>query len=337
MNEEKQNTGTGERIRIGNSCLTVEICLRGAELYAVRPAEGGDSYLWSGDPSIWSGRAPILFPICGALREDTYMHEGVQYRMDKHGFASGMRFEAVETGREHAVLRLEDSETTRAMYPFSFALTVRYALAERTLEVTYAVENRGGEPLYYSIGAHEGFALPEGVRAYEVHFDEREDMTAADLAGPYLAGTHRRILPEDGRVLPLDPEQFVPDALIFLFARSFAVPQGRDTGGARGIPGFSAPAAVAGQRRSVSVCGALEWIAGLYGQQRYFVGKAVDYGAGAPRDASVPAPPDFRRAADHVTPVCSDASYPFPTVGMALPVRVSVATSLCFLLRVENV
>ena len=216
MNEEKQNTGTGERIRIGNSCLTVEICLRGAELYAVRPAEGGDSYLWSGDPSIWSGRAPILFPICGALREDTYMHEGVQYRMDKHGFASGMRFEAVETGREHAVLRLEDSETTRAMYPFSFALTVRYALAERTLEVTYAVENRGGEPLYYSIGAHEGFALPEGVRAYEVHFDEREDMTAADLAGPYLAGTHRRILPEDGRVLPLDPEQFGPDALIFL-------------------------------------------------------------------------------------------------------------------------
>ena len=30
----------------------------------------GIEYLWQGDATYWSGQAPILFPICGGLRDD---------------------------------------------------------------------------------------------------------------------------------------------------------------------------------------------------------------------------------------------------------------------------
>ncbi len=31
----------------------------------------GREYLWQGDPAVWSGQAPVCFPICGGLRGDS--------------------------------------------------------------------------------------------------------------------------------------------------------------------------------------------------------------------------------------------------------------------------
>lgn len=30
----------------------------------------GVEYLWQGNPEYWSSQAPVLFPICGSLRDD---------------------------------------------------------------------------------------------------------------------------------------------------------------------------------------------------------------------------------------------------------------------------
>ena len=113
-----------------------------------------------------------------------------------------------------AVFLLTDSPETRAVYPFSFRFTVEYFLVGPALDVTYRVENTGGETLYYSIGAHEGFSLPEGVAAYEVVFDEPETLDHCVLAGGILSHETERII-ENSRILPLKEDYFKIDALIF--------------------------------------------------------------------------------------------------------------------------
>ena len=57
----------------------------GAELQTLRDLRRRD-YLWNGDAAWWTGRAPILFPIVGALAGDTLRVDGVDHAMAKHGF-----------------------------------------------------------------------------------------------------------------------------------------------------------------------------------------------------------------------------------------------------------
>ena len=62
-------------ISIQNEYLCVEISTKGAELQSIRDTAGTER-LWQGDPAFWTGRAPVLFPICGGLREDAYYLDG---------------------------------------------------------------------------------------------------------------------------------------------------------------------------------------------------------------------------------------------------------------------
>ena len=62
-------------IKIENSELSVSVSTLGAELMSVS-GKGGTEFLWNGDKNVWSGRAPLLFPICGGLKDGKYIYEG---------------------------------------------------------------------------------------------------------------------------------------------------------------------------------------------------------------------------------------------------------------------
>ena len=47
--------------------LDVEFQTLGGALSSIKDKEGVE-YLWQGDPTYWSGQAPVLFPICGSVR-----------------------------------------------------------------------------------------------------------------------------------------------------------------------------------------------------------------------------------------------------------------------------
>ena len=60
----------GERkmITIKNEFLTAKINELGAELVSLK--NGENEYIWEGKKEIWPNSCPIMFPICGGLKDD---------------------------------------------------------------------------------------------------------------------------------------------------------------------------------------------------------------------------------------------------------------------------
>ena len=166
-----------------------EINPLGAELWRLRDGTGRD-LLWDGDPAFWNGRAPILFPIVGALRNDRYRHEGREYALPRHGFARRMRWQLVEKLASAATFRLVADDATRAVYPFDFALEVTFAVAPAELTVSTRVSNTGDSVMPFSYGHHPALCWPftagEARADHRLHFERGEPQHVARLDGAGL-------------------------------------------------------------------------------------------------------------------------------------------------------
>lgn len=56
-------------IELKNEKVTVQFKEFGGALSSIKDQDGIE-YLWQGNPAYWSSQAPVLFPICGSLRND---------------------------------------------------------------------------------------------------------------------------------------------------------------------------------------------------------------------------------------------------------------------------
>ena len=213
--------------------LSAQIDPLGAQLSTLRDA-GGRDLLWNGDASVWAGRAPLLFPIVGALAGGTYRVGSKSYALPRHGFARVRRFEVVDCGPDTAVLRLNADAATLAAYPFEFQLEIRYVLTGPTLSSTTWVRNRGDGDMFASFGHHPGFRwpLPDG-QARAAHFiefsdDEPAPVRRLDAAG--LLTPERHATPVVARRLALDDALFKDDVLFLDAVRSRSVIYGAAAG-----------------------------------------------------------------------------------------------------------
>ena len=148
-----------ELITITSGDLTARINPHGAELWSLTDAQGRE-YMTDADPAFWTGHAPLLFPIVGALNGGEYRLGETTYALPKHGFARNSRFQLLAHDDHEARFALFDSEETRAVYPFAFALEIIFGLQGWTLAMDLAVTNRGDVPLPFSLGFHPAFAWP---------------------------------------------------------------------------------------------------------------------------------------------------------------------------------
>ncbi len=73
-----------EIITLSNGTLGVKISTYGAEILSVK--KGNVENVWDANPEYWHGHAPILFPICGRLKDNKYTFDGKEYEMSAHGF-----------------------------------------------------------------------------------------------------------------------------------------------------------------------------------------------------------------------------------------------------------
>lgn len=208
---------SGELITIASKGFAARINPLGVELWSLTDTEGRE-YMTDADPAFWTGHAPLLFPIVGALKDGAYRLGEREYRLAKHGFARTSLFEVAEQQEGRALFRLRDSAETRASYPFAFVLEVEFALVEATLAMTATVRNPGDEPLPFSFGFHPAFAWPlPGGAAKEAHaimFAEAEPQAIRRLDAEGLPA-RAEPTPVEGKRLPLRSELFEADALIW--------------------------------------------------------------------------------------------------------------------------
>lgn len=200
---------------LSNGGLTAVVKSHGAELCSL--SKDGIEFIWQAGAA-WPRHAPLLFPIVGRLTNDVLRHEGKTYRMTQHGFARDSRFVWGAREENSCMLLLEDSEATRALYPFAFRLTAAYALDESGLDLTLTIANTGKETLPASLGGHPAFNWPlqpdEAKENYALIFASEESCPVRRLDGGLMRHAAEPS-PVKGAVLPLSESLFVDDAIVF--------------------------------------------------------------------------------------------------------------------------
>lgn len=199
-------------VQIKNEFLTVEINPFGAELFSIKNNEGYE-YLWQGNPDVWSGRAPVLFPITGGLIDDEFIYEGKAYNLEKHGFAKNSDFEVELVEENKAVFLLKNNDILRKHYPFEFEFRVIFTLNKNSLVVEYKVDNIDNKDIYFSFGAHEAYSCPGGLNGYYVEFEKDTPLARYHVTGNFMNGNSTPVL-MDGNKLYLKDEFFEKDAII---------------------------------------------------------------------------------------------------------------------------
>jgi len=203
---------------LNSGSLSAEVDPLGAQLSTLRDRRGRD-LLWNGDPSVWAGRAPLLFPIVGALAGGTYRLGTHTYRLARHGFARGMYFSIINTEAASAAFRLKADAATLELYPFRFELDVTYSIEGATLSITASVRNTGDEAMPASFGYHTAFRWPlpfDRPRASHVMdfpHDEQAPVRRLDSAGLLTSALHPTPVSQ-GR-LTLADALFERDVIIF--------------------------------------------------------------------------------------------------------------------------
>lgn len=163
-----------------------ELYLHGAHVTSWTPAGDGEDRLFLSSRSQYGpgmairGGVPVSFP--------QFASEGP---LPKHGFARITTWELIRAGREDtgaasALLRLTDSDATRALWPHPFLVELSVTVAGRTLEVGLAVNNTGRGSFTYTGALHTYLQLA--------------DVRAAAVRGLHNASYRDSVLGQDGFV-----------------------------------------------------------------------------------------------------------------------------------------
>lgn len=198
---------------ISNSILNASIKHAGAELFSLKDNQNKE-YIWEGNPDFWGKHSPVLFPIVGTLKNNTYTIDKKEYQLSRHGFARDMEFKLVEKTQNSAVFSLESNEETLKKYPFEFELQLIYTLEKTSLNIEYIVINKGETKMPFSIGAHPAIALPENFESYSFKF-EKEEPLKYNLLENDLISNKTETLKTTGNIVPLNYSLFENDALVF--------------------------------------------------------------------------------------------------------------------------
>lgn len=214
-------------ITLENGNIKVAVKTKGAELDSLYSKDTELEYLWSGDEKFWNKKSPILFPIVGTLKQNTYFYEDKPYILTRHGFGRDSEFSLTEQSEHSATLTLADDENTRRHFPFPFKLDVTYTIELNTVHVRYRVTNNGSENMYFSIGAHPAFRVPlEKKRVYDDYYFEFEQI---EDGYRWLISSEGLIEPNtvpfliNTNVLPINKELFRNDAIVFKYLNSTKV------------------------------------------------------------------------------------------------------------------
>ena len=204
-----------------NDLLQITVKKAGAELCDISSAKHKTKFMWRADPKIWGSYAPNLFPIIGALKDDTYIYKNQKFKLSKHGFVrNNEQVKLLDETEDSLTFVLRYNEDSLKVYPFKFEFKIKYTLKQNTLEVKHVIENLDSSPMYFSVGGHPAFKCPvfddEVYSDYTLEFEQVENSVTHLLNMENgLVSNNTELVFNNSKTLRLRHEMFEMDALIF--------------------------------------------------------------------------------------------------------------------------
>ena len=212
--------------RLQNSKLEIHINKTGAELSKITSLKHKTEFMWDANKNVWGSFAPNLFPIIGALKDDTYFFDNKAYQLPKHGFIRHNQDIVLhEETKNSLTFKLVSNETLLAKYPFHFEFLITYVLTDNALEVNHTVKNTGDKTMYFSLGGHPAFKCPvfddENYDDYFLEFEVEENSKRhlINMDNGLISNKSESVFKNSNK-LPLTHGLFNKDALVFKDTKS---------------------------------------------------------------------------------------------------------------------
>ncbi|WP_299247328.1 aldose 1-epimerase family protein [uncultured Lacinutrix sp.] len=206
---------------LSNSILKIKVKPVGAELCEISSVKNNTQFMWDANPDVWGSFAPNLFPIIGALKDETYFYNGIKYSMPKHGFVRHSEdIKLIKETKNSLSFSLTYNEDLLKIYPFKFEYIITYTLNNNTLNINYTVKNKDNRTIYFSVGGHPAFKCPlyneENYTDYNLVF-ETEETSKTHLLNMQTGLVKNETKPvfNTKNSIQLKPDLFKNDALIF--------------------------------------------------------------------------------------------------------------------------
>lgn len=202
-----------------NNFLKLNVAELGAEMRSLQTKSNQRDYLWQANADYWARTAPVLFPIVGKVKDNVYQSEEKTYTISQHGFARDRVFGLIDKTASTIVFQLESDDESLKYYPYKFVLTISYTLKERSVWVHYKVHNSDQKNIWFSIGAHPGFAIlvneDEVLDDYFLEFSGDESLSQLHLEKGLIVEKEKSTFSLNNKRLGLNAHIFDQDALIF--------------------------------------------------------------------------------------------------------------------------
>lgn len=204
-----------------NNKLKIAVKLKGAELCEITSIKNKTAFMWDANPDVWGSYAPNLFPIIGALKDNTYIFENQKYTLPKHGFVRDNESIILHEQTENSLtFKLVSDEALLKIYPFKFEFYITYTLADNHIEVTYSVKNTDTKTMYFSVGGHPAFKCPvfenESYEDYVLEFEHIENSKThlINMENGLISSQTKKVF-YDSNQIALKHDLFNGDALVF--------------------------------------------------------------------------------------------------------------------------
>ncbi|GAA4970780.1 aldose 1-epimerase family protein [Algibacter aquimarinus] len=211
---------------IQNYKLKIAVQDIGAELCKITSVKHNTDFMWHADPNVWGSFAPNLFPIIGALKNDSYTFEGKTYTLPKHGFVRHNKAITLHKQTKNSLIfKLTSNTDTLNHYPFKFEFYISYTLNNNVLEVNHTIKNTDDKTMYFSVGGHPAFKCPvfenENYEDYVLEFENEENSKRhlINMENGLISSKTEEVFNNSNKI-PLTHNLFNADALVFKDTKS---------------------------------------------------------------------------------------------------------------------
>lgn len=204
-----------------NDKIKIAVKKTGAELCKITSVKNSTDFMWNADPKVWGSFAPNLFPIIGALKNDTYVLDSETYTLPKHGFVRHNDDVVLHAQTENSLtFKLISNEKLLKIYPFKFEFYISYTLTDNVIEVQHTVKNMDDKTMFFSLGGHPAFKCPvyenEIYDDYILEFEHFENSKThlINMENGLISAETKAVFNNSNKI-ELQHELFNADALIF--------------------------------------------------------------------------------------------------------------------------